>query len=164
MKVLQNNYFEKDSQNEFNEIEPYPRKLVCEHCNSELEYDKSDLRIGALGCVHLDCPCCGKSNAIDSHEDELILTVNNIEFPTHFWHTSKENGAVDCCNNERIREYIRNAIDYFRTNKDKYTWYTYIGNCFIAVFRYDGDKNYEIIVSDSYYSTYIPFESKDYAK
>ena len=70
MKVLKNNYFDKELQKGFNQTEPYPRKLICEHCGSELEYEKYDLRIGALGAVYLDCPCCSRDNLIDSHEDE----------------------------------------------------------------------------------------------
>lgn len=158
MKILKNNYNEIiDTTNK-----PYPRELICEKCGSELEYEKSDLRIGALGCVCLDCPCCNHSNIIDGHEDEITLTVNNIEFPTHFYHTSKETGAVDCCNNEKVTEDIRKAVDHFHKNKNEYAWYTYTGNYFLAVFRYDGDREYEVIVSNNYYNTYIPFELKDY--
>lgn len=162
MKVLKNNYFEKELQKGFNQTEPYPRKLTCEQCGSELEYDKSDLRIGALGAVYLDCPCCGRANLLDSHEDEIILTVDNVEFPVHFFHTSKETGAVDCCNHEKVKANIRQAIDYFRKHKDAYAWHSSTGNCLTIVFRYDGDKDYEVIVSNNYYDTYIPFEAKDY--
>ena len=35
-------------------IKPYPRKLVCEGCQSELEYDESDLVMGEYGCMHID--------------------------------------------------------------------------------------------------------------
>ena len=103
MKVLKNNY-QKDIRKEI-EIKPYPRILVCEKCNSELEYEKSDLRMGVLGCMFLDCPLCKHDNMIDDNEENITLTADNVEFPTHFFHTNKES-AVDTCNNEEIKKNI----------------------------------------------------------
>ena len=54
MKVLKDNYT-KATVEEVKKVEPYPRRLVCEECRSELEYVESDLRMGALGCMYLDC-------------------------------------------------------------------------------------------------------------
>ena len=161
MKVLKNNY-----KNEIDmkiEDKPYPRKLICESCHSELEYEKIDTRIGALGCVYIDCPLCGYDNMLlDEDEQGIDLTVNNIEFPTHFFHASKETGAVDVCNNKEVKECIHKAVNYFRENKDEYTWYTQYGNLFVQVYRYEGDENYWVLISNNYYDTYIPFESEDY--
>lgn len=153
MKVLKDNY------NTEAIVEPV-RKLVCEHCGSELEYEAPDIRIGAFGCAYVDCPCCGKGNDID--EDGITLTVNNVEFPTHFWHTSKETGAVDYCNNKEVKKAIYKAIDYFRNNKDDYHWFTACGNLYVDVCKYEGDESYEVVVSNDYYETSIPFESEDY--
>ena len=41
IKVLKDN--SKNIVKEEKYIKPYPRKLVCEGCQSELEYDESDL-------------------------------------------------------------------------------------------------------------------------
>lgn len=162
MKILKNNYRQTDVKEDVKRFDPYPRKLICEQCGSELEYEESDLRIGAFGCVYLDCPCCGRDNTLDSHENELTLTVDNVEFPVHFHHTSANLGAIDTCNNTEIKKNIRQAIDYFRKNKEEYVWHTYYGNLLFVVFRYDGDEQYEVLVSNNYYDTYIPFESQDY--
>ena len=161
MKVLKDNYT-KATVEEVKKVEPYPRRLVCEECRSELEYVESDLRMGALGCMYLDCPCCGRDNMIEENENTITLTVDNIVFPTHFFYTSKENGAVDCCNNDEVRERIQSAIKYFRKNKDEFAWQSECGNLYVVVFRYDGDEEYEVIVSNNFYSTYIPFEDEDY--
>ena len=162
MKVLKDNYTQTDIKDNVNAIKPYPRELTCENCGSSLEYEKSDLRMGALGCIYLDCPLCKYENMIEDNEDSITLTVDNIEFPTHFFHTSVETGAVDV-DNEKIKKYIRNAIDYFRKNKDAFSYEQQSGTLHIVVFRYDGDKNYEVVVSKDFYSTYIPFESEDYS-
>lgn len=162
MKVLKNNYQKTIVEEKVERVKPYPRKLICESCGSELEYEESDLRIGVYGCIYLDCPCCGNDNMIENHENEITLTQNNVEFPIHFHHTSKENGAVDCCNNAEIRERIQKAIKYFRQNKDAVVWQSECGNLFLVVFRYEGDEDYEIILTNNFYSTYIPFEDEDY--
>lgn len=163
MKILVDNYKKVNVEEDIKETTPtYPRKCVCENCSSELEYEKSDLRIGAYGAVYLDCPCCGRDNLLDSHEDEITLTADNIEFPTHFHRTSTETGAVDMCNNEEIKKLIQSAIKYFRKNKDEHCWDSQCGNLYLSVRRYSGDEDYEINVTNNYYSTYIPFQSEDY--
>lgn len=180
MKILKDNYrkykeevINKEAINNKKEIiekiekfiEPYPRKCTCDSCKSELEYKKSDTRIGALGCVYIDCPLCGYENMLIENEQEIELTADNVKFPTHFFHISKETGAVDTCNNEEVKKCIRKGIDYFRNNKndeDSYTWYTTYGNLFVQIYKYSGDENYWVLVSNNYYDTYIPFEPEDY--
>lgn len=115
MKVLKNNFNETAT---VNMTKSYPRKFVYEQCGSELEYEKSDIRIGAFGCAYLDCPLCHYDNALE--DEEYKLTADNVEFPTHFWHTSKETGAVDICDNKYVKEYLYKAIDFFRKNKDEF--------------------------------------------
>lgn len=160
MRVLKDNYNKIE---ETHQAKPYPRSLICEDCGSELEYEKSDLRMGAYGCVHLDCPLCGYSNMLDENEENIILTVDNIEFPVHFYHVSTETGAVDCCTNEMIKKYIRKVVDYFRENKDEYDWGGHItGNLYMHVHKYSGDEEYTIVVSNDFYETSIPFGDEDY--
>lgn len=162
MKVLKDNYTKPNINEATENTKPYPRKIICEHCGSELEYEKSDLRIGFLGCAYLDCPLCNGDNMIEDNENTITLTKDNIKFPVHFWHTSKETGAVDYCNHEEVKKAVYRAIDYFRKNKNEYFWYTCCGNLYVGVNRYDGDENYWVIVSNNYYETYIPFEREDY--
>lgn len=157
MKVLKNNYEAKKE-------ESYPRFHVCGDCGSELEYEESDLRIGELGLVFLDCPLCDYENIIEGNENTITLTKDNVEFPTHFFHTSEEDGAVDVCTNEYVKESINKAIEYFRNNKNEFVWISETGNTSITVFRLDGDENYYVVVTNDYYSTNIPFEEEDYKK
>lgn len=162
MKVLKDNYNTVQVE-ESKPLAPYPRKLICEKCESELEYDKSDLKIGTYGCVFLNCPLCNHTNMLDDNEESITLTKDNVEFPTHFHHTSVKTGAVDCCDNEHIKEYIQKAIKYFRENKEEYDYGGHItGNLYINVHRWSGDECYEVSVSNDFYDTYIPFESEDY--
>lgn len=159
MKVLVDNY---NKESHIDNANTYPRKLVCEKCGSELEYNKEDIRIGILGCALLDCPLCNHDNIIEDNENSIDLTADNVEFPTHFFYTSNETGAVDCCNNEKIRQSIKKAIDYFRANKEEMYWFTECGNLHVDVTRWYGEESYCVHVTNNYYTTYIPFESVDY--
>lgn len=161
MRVLKNNY-ENHKKENIKEVEIYPCSHTCESCCSELEYDKSDVIVGELGLAFLYCPCCGYNNIIEDSELTIDLTKDNISFPTHFHHCSVETGAVDICNNERVKEYINKAIDYFRKNKNEVAWFASTGNLHITVFRWNGDECYDVIVTNDYYDTYIPFENEDY--
>ena len=162
MKVLVDNYKKNDYAEMNRRIESYPRKMVCECCNSELEYEEVDIKIGAFGCAYIKCPLCNSTNFIDNSEKELTLTARNVEFPTHFWHTSVETGAVDCCNNEEVKRAIYKAISYFRENKDAESWITATGNLCVHVNRFEGDEDYDVLVTKDYYETHIPFEEADY--
>lgn len=159
MKVLKDN--NKNSKCIREDVVKYPRKLICDTCLSELEYEEEDMRTGALGCMFINCPCCGRDNLIDD-ENGITLTVDNVEFPTHFFHTSTETGAVDCCNNESVKKAIKDAIAYFRKHKNEFYWFTATGNLYIGVSKWDGDESYEVVVTNDYYETLIPFEREDY--
>lgn len=162
MKVLKNNFNEIAAHTTEVKIEPYPRILTCESCESELEYEKSDMEVGVLGAMHVKCPLCGYNNMLDGNENDVILTKDNIEFPLHFFSHSKEGGAVDICDNKHIKEYVNNAINYFRKNKNEFAYFIASGNLYIAVYKLDGDNEYDVIVAKDYYNTYIPFETEDY--
>lgn len=161
IKVLKDNFNKAKIEKE-KYIEPYPRKLICEDCQSELEYDEIDLRMGEYGCVFIDCPICGRDNMLEDNEHSITLTVDNIEFPVHFHHVSTETGAKDICNTGEIKAYLRKAITYFRENKDEFAWYTRCGNLFVSVYRWSGDEMYEVVISKSFYIMEIPFEEEDY--
>lgn len=159
MKILKDNYNDKANEEIIN---PYPKTCVCWGCESELEYEESDMRMGYLGLYYLDCPLCGYENIFD--DDCVELTKDNVEFPTHFHNFSVKNGAVDTCNNENVKKYISKAIEFLRKNKEEYVWSTNTGNLYVQVRRYDDDEVYEVIVSNDWYETEIPFETKDYTE
>ena len=154
MKVLKDNY-------KTTYINENNNKMVCEYCTSELEYDESDIEIGEYGCAVITCPLCGRKNFLDDYEHDIVLTMHNVEFPVHFHHTSKES-AIDCLNNEEIKECIRKGINYFRSNKNENYWFIAYGNLHISVTRWEGNENYDVVVTGDYYNTAIPFEDEDY--
>lgn len=162
MKVLKDNYnnIKTNLNNDVNRS--YPRVVTCGCCDSEIEYDFDDVYVGALGCAYIECPLCEDEIALEDNENSIDLNKDNVEFPTHFFHTCKENGAVDCVNNKEVKKFIKESIEYFRKNKDDAFRFVESGNSFAIIFRHEDDEDYYVIVSKDHYSTYIPFEGKDY--
>lgn len=161
MKVLKDNSKNIETKEE-NHIVSYPRKLICEKCKSELEYDEFDLRMGEYGCMFVDCPICGQDNMLEDNEKSITLTADNIEFPIHFHHVSVGTGAKERCNTEEIRCELQKAIKYFRENKEETDWHTWCGNLFVFVHRWSGDEEYEVVVSKDFYNMDIGFDDEDY--
>ena len=159
MKVLKDNY---NHEEELQDESSYPKMKICEQCESELEYDESDLYIGEYGLAFIDCPLCGCNNVLYD-EDGVTLTADNIQFPMHFSYISKESGAVDCCDNETVKGYIKKGINYLRKYKDETHYGGHMtGNLYVDIQKWKGDESYEVVVSNNFYCTHIPFEPEDY--
>lgn len=157
MKVLKNNFGKITPSHETVIAPRYPRKHICENCESELEYDKEDLEMGYLGCIHLRCPLCGHENMLVDHEDCILLTKDNVRFPTHYYHFEKKSD-----NKELINKYVKEAIEYLRNNKDDFSYFIGSGSVMVHAYRMDGDDEYNIFVAEDYYEVEVPFEPKDY--
>lgn len=162
MRIIKNNL---DKENIINKVVPsYPRKHICDNCLSELEYDEDDLYMGFGGCMHIKCPICECENMIEDNEQNIVLTKDNILFPVHFYHFSKEVGSVDNCNIDTVRNNVKRAIEYFRLNKDEFAWVSMCGNLLVVVFRYSMDNEYSVFVSNDFYDVDIDFETEDYSR
>lgn len=161
MRVLKDNSKKKD---EGVRVKPYPRKVICSECKSELEYEESDLYEGEYGCMYVNCPICDYGIMLEDNENNITLTMDNIKFPVHFHHINKDQKNVkDIFNEDEIKKYLREAITYFRNNKDEYVWGGWItANLFIHVHRYSEDEEYNVTVSGDFYNMEIPFEEEDY--
>ena len=139
----------------------FPFKETCEKCGSVIEIESyDDLHVGALGCYYYDCPVCDKENMAD-HVDGITLTIDNLEFPVHFY--DFKNGKE--VSKDEIKEYIKKGVLKLRKNKaedDCGMFYTATGDTFVLVKRYPGDEEYCVMVAKGYYHTNIPFQQEDY--
>lgn len=158
IKVIKNNFNKTEPDKP---LTPTTIRTICNECDSELELSPSDTHIGWLGAAYVKCPCCGEETMVDEL-DGITLTMNNIEFPTHFNRTNKNLKDVKEIANEKIIKEIRRGIEYFRKNKDEYHWYTSCGDLFLIIFRYEGDEEYFVVVTRDFYETDISFEREDY--
>lgn len=150
MKILKKESVENNSK--------FPMRCTCEYCESELEVDKNDVEIGELGLFKYKCPVCLKLNDLDG--EGINLTVENIEYPRHFFDFN--NGK--CVDNEEINKDIKRLVNSLRNSNDKNDTvrYTSYGDLFIFVQKLYDDEEYYIMVAKGYKDSYIPFEKRDY--
>lgn len=148
MKVIQKMIKEE------NENKSY--QVTCEECGSLLEITKNDVVIKDNGCSFYTCPCCNTEQLSEISEFDLDLTIDNINYPQHFYDFT--NGAD--LSDEEILDDIKRGYEYCRKNKKDY-YYCGSGNSIIFVFRLDGDEEYNIIVCKNYLEAFIPFDDED---
>ena len=159
MKIINNNCSIKNVVKE----EPETVNVFCESCGSELEITKEDTHIGWLGARYFTCPCCGEESFVEEFEG-VTLTIDTLRFPEHFHRTNEKLRNVVAATNSELMNSIKVAIDFFRANKDKWSWFTMYGDLFLQVYRFEGDEEYTIIVSKDHYEATLPFEAVDYNK
>lgn len=148
MKIIRDNY-NRTTNNDF------PARVICEHCNSDLLIDESDVTIGVQGIYHYICPCCQEDNTIDEMEG-LIITKDNLEFPTHFFHFDYEKTYPTP---EDIKKTIKELIG--RTDTREHLVYT-AGRSLYVVERNDEEDGFMVSVAPNYYSVNIEFTDEDY--
>ena len=96
-----------------NEVETseYPKRIVCEHCGAELEYDRDDEFVGLWGMKCVTCPECNEDCFVSDHR------VEPPNWKTTFDHTNSDSAvAID---DEEIQEYIDKC--YARLTSDDWT-------------------------------------------
>lgn len=150
MKVIKDN---------LNKTEQWPKKIECDYCGSELEVEKDDVAIGALGSPFCECPVCGKKYYFD--EDigiEMVVTKDNIKFPDHFFHSVDGKDL----NSDDIKKYINDGINFFRKHPEAFTYVSGSGNTCVIIQNYSGDNDYYVVVTKDYYDTYINYKDADY--
>lgn len=158
MKILKDN-----SKNRITNItDEYPKKLICEQCESELEYEESDIYVGDLGAAYVRCPICGCENLLEGDSHEIVLTEDNVKFPDHFFHYDGNGRTVDLFDEETIRGYIKKGIKWLRTHPDEYKWFISSGDMYLDITKCIDDEEYVVILCKDYYESYIPFGTKDF--
>lgn len=127
-----------------NEVETseYPKRIVCDHCDAELEYDKDDEFIGLWGMKCITCPECNEDCFISDHRVEppnWKVTFDHINSAT-----AKE------LKNEDIQEYIDNCYKYLMNEAKPGDFYmTGSGDTMVFGFRYE--DTVDLYVTRDYY-------------
>ena len=123
----------------------FPKRIRCEKCNAELEYNKDDVFIGEWGMKYIHFPCC-EENILVSEDRYMPIT-----WPTTFCHTNKEN-AVEI-DDERVSDYVAEIKKNLMSRESGDYNIISTGDCF--VFGYKTEEEIEIIVTKDYYSDFI---------
>lgn len=129
------------SRNEIKEAD-YPKRIICDHCGAELEYDKDDEFIGQWGIRAVCCPECMGDVFVSDHRIEppnWKATFDHINSAT-----AKE------LKNEDIQEYINNCYKYLMNEaKPGDSYMTGSGDTMVFGFRYE--DTVDLYVTRDYY-------------
>ena len=123
----------------------FPKRIKCDNCEAELEYDKDDVFIGAWGMKYVHCPGCEEN--IPVSEDRYMP----ITWPTTFLHTNKEK-AVEI-EDERVSFYVEEIKKKLMFSEPDDWTIIRTGDC--CVFGCKTEEEIEIIVTKDYYSDFI---------
>ena len=108
----------------------YPKRIICDHCGAELEYNEEDEFIEMWGMKCITCPECMKYVFVSDHRVEppnWIATFDHI-----YSATAKE------LKNEDIQEYIDNCYKYLMNEAKPGDFYmTGSGDTMVFGFRYE---------------------------
>lgn len=128
-----------------NEVETseYPKRIVCDHCGAELEYDKDDEFVGLWGMKCITCPECNEDCFVSDHR------VEPPNWKTTFDHTNSDSAvAID---DEEIQEYIDKC--YARLTSDEWKsgdhYLTGSGDTMIFGVKYEDEIR--VFVTRDYY-------------
>ena len=117
------------NRNEIKEAD-YPKRIICDHCGAELEYDRDDEFVGLWGMKYITCPECMKDVFVSDHRVEppnWKATFDHINSAT-----AKE------LKNEDIQEYIDSCYKYLMNEAKPGDFYmTGSGDTMVFGFRYE---------------------------
>lgn len=120
----------------------YPKRIVCEHCGAELEYDRDDEFVGLWGMECITCPECNEDCFISDHR------VESPNWKTTFDHVNSATAKE--LKNEDIQEYIDNCYKFLMNEAKPGDFYmTGSGDTMVFGFRYE--DTVDLYVTRDYY-------------
>lgn len=130
--------------------EPKIYKVTCNECGAELEYEKDDTYIGALGGRELICPICDETVFVDEPEG-IDLDSSNIEFPTHFM---KPNDQALDIEDERVQEWVQKCLKQIEDNPENGFYISGSGNTVVIALDFEDER--DVYVTKKYWECSIP--------
>ena len=120
----------------------YPKRIICDHCGAELEYDKDDEFIGQWGIRAVCCPECMKDVFVSDHR------VEPPNWKATFDHVNSATAKE--LKNEEIQEYIDNCYKFLMNEaKPGDSYMMGSGDTMVFGFRYEDAV--DLYVTRDYY-------------
>lgn len=130
------------SRNEIREAD-YPKRIVCDHCGAELEYDKDDEFVGLWGMKCITCPECNEDCFVSDHR------VEPPNWKTTFDHTNSDSAvAID---DEEIQEYIDKCYAKLTSDEWKLGDHYLTGSGDTMIFGVKYEDEIRVFVTRDYY-------------
>ena len=133
MKVINRNEVKKAD---------YPKRIICDHCSAELEYNEDDEFVGLWGMKCITCPECNEDCLVSDHR------IEPPNWKTTFDHINSATAKE--LKNEDIQEYIDNCYKYLMNEAKPGDFYmTGSGDTMVFGFRYE--DTVDLYVTRDYY-------------
>lgn len=123
----------------------------CEQCGSFFE---TPTYIGEYGGLFAKCSNCNHEELVG---EGIILTIDNVEYPTHFHFTDD---AVDV-QNEEINERVKRTLQMLKKDQD----FAFIesGDTFVVAFKEDEDyHSAQVVVAKKYKDCEVQIPEKNF--
>ena len=126
----------------------WPKRVMCDNCEAELEIEESDVFVGELGCYLFKCPCCGREVAIDGIERDTPPT-----FKQTFWHTfvDKSNDTKHIEDDE-VQQMIDKCVNNLISDDVEAGEFSMQGYGDTVVYAFKYEDCIEILVTQDYYN------------
>ena len=133
-----------------NNIEPkWPKRVMCENCQAELEIEESDVFVGEFGCHLFKCPCCGRKVAIDGIERDTPPTFRK----TFFHYSATKEGTVQSRHipDDEIQRMINHCVSNLISDDVEAGEFSMQGYGDTVVYAFKYEDCIEILVTQDYY-------------
>ena len=126
----------------------WPKRVICDNCEAELEIEESDVFVGEFGCYLFKCPCCGREVAIDDIGRDTPPT-----FRKTFWHTyvSKSNDTKHIEDDE-VQRMINHCVSKLIPDDVEAGEFSMQGYGDTVVYAFKYEDCIEILVTQDYYN------------
>ncbi len=131
-----------------NNTEPkWPKRVMCENCQAELEIEESDVFVGEFGCHLFKCPCCNETTPIDGFDRDTPPT-----FRKTFWHTyADKSNDTKHIEDDEVQKMINSCVSDLISDEVQAGEFSMraCGDTDVYAFKYE--DCIEILVTQDYY-------------
>ena len=134
-----------------NNTEPkWPKRVMCENCQAELEIEASDVFVGEFGCHLFKCPCCNETSHIDGFDRDTPPIFRK----TFFHYSATKDGTVQSKHipDDEIQRMINKCVSNLISDDVEADKYTMEATGDTAVYAFKYEDCIEILVTQDYYN------------
>ena len=125
----------------------WPKRVLCDECQAELEIEENDVFVGEFGCHLFKCPCCGREVAIDGIERDTPPT-----FKQTFWYTyADKSNDTKHIEDDEVQKMINSCVSDLISDEVQAGEFSMraCGDTVVYAFKYE--DCIEILVTQDYY-------------
>ena len=128
----------------------WPKRVMCENCQAELEIEECDVFVGEFGCYMFKCPCCNETTPIDGFDRDTPPTFRK----TFFHYSTTKEGTVQSkhISDNEVQKMIDGCVHRLISEDVKAGEYTMEAMGDTAVYAFKYEDCMDIIVTQDYYN------------